>query len=254
VTVSAAHAADFVTWHEDFVIKGNNDQTHEKEGKLEFLSPDLKEVLFTLTMRGLGIFRITAVKNAQEAAANAGLEAEMYCEEMSFSYSKAAAGGVTSSTGGGGTESSKPPDPTSVLAAALREVLAKPLESTAETRRPKNVAARLRATTEDGDSPAADLSRSSERGRRLGASWAREQATLEELEQLAATRKGEWTDLVLREGHSLLAYLQKAGVVPESHDGPLTLERDPFVEELVDGAADVYDEVRPHLAKERAPG
>ena len=56
---------------------------------------------------------------------------------------------------------------------------------------------------------------------------------------------------MLADGSSLLAYLQEAAVAPTPHDGPLTLERDPFVEALVDGAAGVYEEVRPHL--EEAP-
>ena len=64
---------------------------------------------------------------------------------------------------------------------------------------------------------------------------------------MAGTRASDWNVLVLDDGHSLLAYLQEAGIVPERHDGPLTLERDSFVDELVEGAADVYEEVRPHL-------
>ena len=36
-------------WHEDFVIKGNNGEDKEKGGTLEYLTADLKDVLFTLT-------------------------------------------------------------------------------------------------------------------------------------------------------------------------------------------------------------
>jgi len=247
VTVSEAHAADFRTWHEEFVIKGNNDQTQEKQGKLEFLGPNLKDVICSLTFRGLGIFRISPSKSVSGAAAIATLEAHMYCEDMSFAYPKAAS--PAPSNGGGGQTTGTVVDSATVLANALRELLVTP-QLTADIRRPENVAARLRATTENGDS-ADDLARSSERGRKLGADWAREVAKLEELEQVAATRRADWTDLTLGEGHSLVSYLQKAGVVPESHDGPLTLERDPFVEELVDGAAEVYEEVKPHLEAER---
>ncbi len=252
VTVGEAHAADFRTWHEDFVIKGNNGQTQEKEGKLEFLSANLKDVIFTLTFRGLGIFRISPSKSVSGAAGIATLEAHMYCEDMSFAYPKAPAPPPPSNGGGGGgaaQPSGTVVDSASILANALRELLVTP-QLAADIRRPENVAARLRATAENGDS-VSDLARSSERGRKLGADWAREVAKLEELEQVAATRRADWTDLTLGEGHSLVSYLQKAGVVPESHDGPLTLERDPFVEELVDGAAEVYEEVRPHLEEER---
>jgi tail tube protein gp19 len=253
VTVSEAHAADFRKWHEDFVIKGKNDDTQEKQGKLEFLSTNLKDVIFTLTFRGLGIFRISRSKSVSGAAAIATLEAHMYCEDMSFAYPKVAAPAPSNGggAGGGGQPSGTVADSASVLANALRELLVTP-QLAADIRRPEHVAARLRATADNGDSTT-DLARSSERGRKLGADWAREVARLEELEQVAATRRADWTDLTLGEGHSLVAYLQKAGVVPESHDGPLTLERDPFVEELVDGAAEVYEEVKPHLEEERTP-
>ena len=86
---------------------------------------------------------------------------------------------------------------------------------------------------------------------KVGGAWARERATLEELEQVAGTRASDWNVLVLDDGHTLLAYLQEAGVVPDTHDGPLTLERDAFVDELVEGAAEVYEEVRPHLERLR---
>jgi hypothetical protein len=109
------------------------------------------------------------------------------------------------------------------------------------------VAARLRATAGEGNGVAADGSRTGDPGRRLGASWAPERATLDELDKVAKTRAADWNVLALDEGHTLLAYLQEAGVVPESHDEPLTLERDAFVDELVEGAADVYREVSPHL-------
>ena len=246
VTVSEAFSEDFRAWHDDFVIKGNNDQTQEKEGTIEFLSADMKDALFTLTLRGLGIFRIAPSKSVFGSESIAKLEVHMYCEDMSFAYLKAP---VVSNGGGGGQASGTTIDSASVLANALRELLVTP-QLAADIRRPENIAARLRATTENGNS-ATDLARSSDRGRQLGADWARERATLEELREIAGTRRADWTHLTLAEDNSLVSYLQKAGVVPESHDGPLTLERDPLVEELVDGAAEVYDEVRPHLKEDR---
>ena len=134
-----------------------------------------------------------------------------------------------------------------MLASALRDILVPRLAPT-QAHSVDLVAARLRATVENGDTAAADGSRSADRGRKVGGAWARERATLEELEQVAGTRASDWNALVLDDGHTLLAYLQEAGVVPDRHDGPLTLERDAFVDELVEGAAEVYEEVRPHLA------
>jgi len=84
VTVAESHSADFVGWHDDFVIKGNNGAGAEKTGTLEFLAPDLKEVLFTLEFKGLGIFKLE-----REAPAGTGetirmLRASIYCEELVF--------------------------------------------------------------------------------------------------------------------------------------------------------------------------
>jgi hypothetical protein len=243
VTLPEAHASDFVAWHDDFVVKGNNDDSHEKEGKLEFLSATRQEVLFTLSLHGLGIFRIAREKQATAEATVATVRAQMYCESMSFSYPAAAAAAQAQPAASSTAFAS---EPAAVLATALRDILAPRLAPT-EAHAAELVAARLRATAGDGNVVAADGSRSGDRGRRLGASWARERATLDELEQVARTRAGDWNVLVLDDGHTLLAYLQQAGVVPETHDGPLTLERDAFVEELVEGAADVYKEVSPHL-------
>jgi hypothetical protein len=243
VTLNESRASDFLTWHEDFVVKGNNDQAHEKEGKLEFLSANLKDVLFTLSLHGLGIFRIGRLKQTSGAAAVATVEAQMYCESISFSYPATATAAQTDNATAATASASAP---AAVLATALRDLLAPRLLPT-RTQAAELVAARLRATTGEGNGVVADGSRSGDRGRRVGASWARERATLDELEQVAGVRAGDWNVLVLDDGHTLLAYLQEAGVVPEKHDGPLTLERDAFVDELVAAAADVYKEVSPHL-------
>lgn len=240
VTVAESHAGDFLSWHDDFVVKGNNGEDQEKEGKLEFLSANRQDVLFTLSLHGLGIFRTARVKETAGAAAVATVEAHMYCESMSFSFPKASADAQPTTTPTSASE------PAVVLAAALRDILV-PRLAPAQAHSADLVAARLRATVENGDPATVDGSRSGDRGRKLGGAWARERATLEELEQVAATRASDWNVLALDDGHSLLAYLQEAGVVPERHDGPLTLERDAFVDELVEGAADVYEEVRPHL-------
>jgi hypothetical protein len=249
VTVAEAYAVDFLAWHDDFVVKGNNGPDREKEGKLEFLSANRQDVLFALSLHGLGIFRISRVKETAGVAAIASVEARIYCESMSFSYPKAAAAAPAAQPAASGTASAS--EPAAVLATALTDILAPRLVPT-RAQAVELVAARLRATVDDGDVSRADGSRSGDRGRRLGGAWARERATLEELEQIASTRASDWNVLALDEGHTLLAYLQQAGIVPGTHDGSLTLERDPFVDELVEGAAEVYAEVQPHLASSRA--
>jgi phage tail-like protein len=86
VTLAESHSEAWAKWHEDFVIKGNNGDDAEKGGRLTFLTPNLKEELFTLTFSHLGIFKITADKVESGAEGIRRLKAEMYCEEMKFEY------------------------------------------------------------------------------------------------------------------------------------------------------------------------
>ena len=83
VTVPESKAADFVAWHDDFVIKGNNGSSAEKSGKLELLAPDLKSVLLTLDFGGLGIFKLERRDGGAEGALPT-LRAAIYCEELTF--------------------------------------------------------------------------------------------------------------------------------------------------------------------------
>jgi len=84
VSFNEAFADDVYKWHEDFVITGNNGQDKEKGGTLEYLSPNLKDVLFTLTFSGLGIFKIGRGKADAHADGIQKLKAEMYCEQITF--------------------------------------------------------------------------------------------------------------------------------------------------------------------------
>ena len=93
VTLSEQGAQTFTDWHESFVIEGKNSQDQEKEGTLELLAADMKEVLFTLTFHGLGIFRLAADKYGAGNEAVSTLTAEMYCETMEFGYGPGVVGG-----------------------------------------------------------------------------------------------------------------------------------------------------------------
>jgi phage tail-like protein len=90
VTTSEAVAAEFYQWHEDFVIKGNNGNDKERGGTLEFITPDLRESIFTLTFRNLGIFKLTPEKVEAGSENILRVIAEMYCEDISFAYGSAA--------------------------------------------------------------------------------------------------------------------------------------------------------------------
>ena len=91
ITMSEAFAQDFYKWHDSFVIKGNAGDDQEKGGTLEFLSPTLQDVYFTLTFRHLGILKVSPEKAEAGAESIRRVKAEMYCEQMVFDY-KAAVG------------------------------------------------------------------------------------------------------------------------------------------------------------------
>jgi len=86
VTLAESHSQEFSAWHESFVIKGQNGQDAEKGGTLDFLTPDLQTVLFTLTFSNLGIFKLTPEKVEAGSEQIRRLKAEMYCEDIKFDY------------------------------------------------------------------------------------------------------------------------------------------------------------------------
>lgn len=88
ITIDASGVAPFYAWHEDFVIRGNNSKERERTGVLNYLSSDMKSVLFTLNFFNLGILKV-----APEAAPTTGLQetmrrykAEMYCEAITADF------------------------------------------------------------------------------------------------------------------------------------------------------------------------
>lgn len=90
ITTAESHAKPLYDWHEDFVIHGNCGEDNEKGGTLEYLAPDRKTVLFTLTFKNLGIFKVAPDKMEAGAEGIRRVKAEMYCEDIRFSYSPAA--------------------------------------------------------------------------------------------------------------------------------------------------------------------
>lgn len=90
ITLPESHAKPFYDWHEDFVIKGNNSADKEKTGTLEYLSPNRKTVLFTVYFKGLGIYKVSPDKSEASAEDIRRVKAEMYCEDIRFSYNPGA--------------------------------------------------------------------------------------------------------------------------------------------------------------------
>jgi len=94
LTLPESHANEFYAWHEDFVIKGNNGEDREKGGTLEYLTPNLQEVLFTLHFYHLGVFKVTADKNEASGEPIRRIKVEMYCEDIRFQFSGGAVYGT----------------------------------------------------------------------------------------------------------------------------------------------------------------
>jgi len=82
-TCAEAYADKLYQWHEDFVIKGNNDNSKEKTGSLQYLGSDLKP-LFTIEFTGLGIFKLTPEKVEAASENIRRVKAELYVENIKF--------------------------------------------------------------------------------------------------------------------------------------------------------------------------
>jgi phage tail-like protein len=84
VTVAEAHAQDFLDWHEDFLIQGNCSDGDELKGKIEFLAPDLTNVLGTIELSNVGIFGLSDDATSVNADSIRRIKVELYVEKVRF--------------------------------------------------------------------------------------------------------------------------------------------------------------------------
>jgi phage tail-like protein len=89
VTISELDAGPWGDWAQDFLVKGDNDDAHEKRGAIVFLSPNRKTELARIVLHNVGIF---AFRRAAAPAGNqvAHVVADLYCEQMEFRVGKPA--------------------------------------------------------------------------------------------------------------------------------------------------------------------
>jgi hypothetical protein len=127
VTLPESDAQNWYAWHHDFVIQGYAGSQFEKTGKLELLASNLKDVVFELAFKGLGIHRLAA-ERPQEATAQgiSRVRASMYCEELTFAIPTAWLATATPTSGngsapppGGGEPAALPPPSRIEAVAAL---------------------------------------------------------------------------------------------------------------------------------------
>lgn len=241
LTVAQSGAADFVSWRDDFVVRGNNSSANEKTATVSIKTASFKDDVLSIALKGVGIHRLDADKQVLGAASISRVTASMYCEEIELVLPKPPATGPAPAPAA---------SPAGSPAGAVAVASGRPLLGADLVRRlePLEVARRLLATAET-TAVLSDADGQRQRGAGLGAAWAERVASLDELSELAAAAKGDWTAIALPEGHSLIEVLQEAEVLPAGHSGDLELARDSFVEGVLAGAADTYEEVRAHLER-----
>ncbi len=112
----------------------------------------------------------------------------------------------------------------------------------------RSVARRLQSSRHDSGRPDYSL------GKRAGIEWAREKATYQELSDLAGyALRQNWSRLEVRGGSEMADALADLGddLLPEDHDEhkgrPIQLERNEALTGFVDGACEVWTQVRPLL-------
>jgi hypothetical protein len=87
ISVAESAAQTWSDWFDDFVVKGNDDSTKERQGKLTFLAPDLKQALGEVALFGLGIFRLEREPQVAGIETVSRLRADLYCERMELGVS-----------------------------------------------------------------------------------------------------------------------------------------------------------------------
>lgn len=85
ISMPEQNAAALAAWHKESVVNGRA-ANNRKDGQLDYLMPDGRESLFTLTFHNLGIFKLTPDKMEAGSENIRRVKAEMYCEEIRFSY------------------------------------------------------------------------------------------------------------------------------------------------------------------------
>ena len=82
--MAGSPAQTWLEWHEDFVIRGNNDEKREKKGSLTFLGPSRQKPLARVNLYNLGVFSLASDRPELNADQVRRMIAELYCERMEF--------------------------------------------------------------------------------------------------------------------------------------------------------------------------
>lgn len=88
LVIAVPESRELAQWYEQVSVKRNNNQG--KGGTLEFLTPNLKEIIFSLSFHNLGILKLAPVQVQAGGAFTRLVRAEMYCSDIRFDYSPSA--------------------------------------------------------------------------------------------------------------------------------------------------------------------
>jgi hypothetical protein len=84
--IPESQAEPWYKWYDDFVCRGNSSPDKEKQGQLEYLSPDCATTLFLVEFNNLGILKFTPDKHDSSSEKIRYVKIELYCEQMKFDY------------------------------------------------------------------------------------------------------------------------------------------------------------------------
>jgi hypothetical protein len=87
ITLPASGAQTWVSWHDDFVVKGENGPENERSGAIVYLEANQTELL-RINLSNCGIFRLTPQQEMKSTSPQSmpamvqSIVAELYCERM----------------------------------------------------------------------------------------------------------------------------------------------------------------------------
>jgi hypothetical protein len=82
IVLSEAGADTWRDWHQQFVVKGMNDDGQERSGALVLLDPTMKQDVGRIELTGLGIHRLAPARAEAGQEGIARVVADLYCERM----------------------------------------------------------------------------------------------------------------------------------------------------------------------------
>ncbi len=129
ITLAESTAQSWLDWHENFVVKGNNDETLEKNGTLTLLAPDRQKVLAQIKFYNMGIFLAQPDTSEANADQIKRVQVQLYVERMEFlPEGKAVGPGTTAASNSGTTSPPKttPPAPPRTLVPSAPKNLKRP--------------------------------------------------------------------------------------------------------------------------------